>query len=316
MAATLHTRISDFRTLVGTNVAPIRAAGNDSWSNLNLNQREERIVYDYLSGRNNAGLHHLNARVPQLFASSGFEVKFAAVFCHGHPQVVSLQGKSSGPQVLTGSPCELGDLHLVFAFLDQAKTLVDQRSILFQVKKQARTGGASLINHVDQSYLYQQADGFEYTTMLSGVRQWPTYRERARALHYLFCGNSPATTSPASTPALIEFGELLFRFMVDSEGAFFSEPRGTYSAWWDVNWDLLKVVAGAYYKKTLRGQGISDVLSHFNAFDEHDHFFLDLGENGQQGIPTLFVIVRDLKLSSEGANKAKKPPLDLLTNYE
>ena len=221
MGSTLHTRISDFKTLVGTQVAPIRAAANESWSNLDLNQREERIVYDYLSGRNNAGLHHLNAQIPQLFASSSFDLKFAALFCHGHPRVVSLQGKASGPQTPVGSACELGDLHLVFAFLDQAKNLLDQRSILFQVKKDALTGGTSLIQHADQSRLYETADGFQYHTMLHGIRQWPTYRERARALHYFFCGKSPATTSPASAPALIEFGELLFRFMVDSEGSFF-----------------------------------------------------------------------------------------------
>ena len=84
-----------------------------------------------------------------------------------------------------------------------------------------------------------------------------------------------------------------------AEEAFFLKPTGTYPAWWDVNWDLLTVVAAAYYKQTLRGEGITDVLSHFNDFKDHDHFFLDLKEYGQQGIPTMFVIVRDLKLPPE-----------------
>jgi len=288
---------SDFRTLVATHVAAIRAAGNRSWSSLDLDQREEAIVYDYLSGRHNAGLHLLNAELPQLFAPSGFEVKFAAVFCHGSPRVVSLQGKTSGTQDQVGSPCELGDLHLVFTFLDQAKNLRDQRSILFQVKKHALTGRASLIQHPDQSYLYETADGFQYRTMLPGlIRQWPTHRERARALYYLFCGQSPATASPATARGPITFGELLLRFMQDCEGCFFSRPTGAFNGWWHVNWDLLQVVAAAYYKQTSRGEGITDVLSHFNSFKDHHDFFLDLEEHGQRGIPTLFVIVRDLEL--------------------
>lgn len=300
MSTSRHSRISAFKTLAATEVAAIRAAASGSWQNLDLTQREERVVHDYFSGRNNAGLKHLNCTISPLFLKAGFELKFAGIFCHGQPQVTPFRRKTNDPsRTRICAPCELGDLHLVFVFLDQAKNLLDQRAILFQVKKKLRIGGASLIDNPRQASLYEEADSFDYSNVLKGSRNWPTYKEKERALHYLFCGTLPVITSSACANAPIDFGELLFRFLSDSEGVFFAEPIARYQGWWHVNWDLLKTVSKAYYGQSTRGEGVTEVLSHFNDFANHDNFFLDLGEDGHDGIPTLFVIVRDRQLPAE-----------------
>jgi hypothetical protein len=290
-------------------VAAIRAAADASWNNVDLNQREERIIHDYFRGQNGAGLKYLNQNISPLFLSDGFEVKFAGVFCHGQPKVLSFSGKTNRPATrskLATTACELGDLHLVFTFLDQVKNLCDQRAILFQAKKAPSLGGASLIDHPDQSCLYEKAGSFDYKTMLNAGRNLPSYKDRDRSLHYLFCGSLPVRTSSACAPALINFGELLWRVLSDSEGLYFRKPTGAFPEWWDINWDLLKTIASAYYKQHQRGEGITDVLSHFNDFTHGDDHFLDLGE-GSNGISTLFLIVRDRHLTPDEKSLPPKP---------
>jgi hypothetical protein len=295
-ASHLHQRLLQFESLVASLQPLIRQAGNDSWSGVNLSQREERIVHDFLSGKNGAGLLHLNQLVPPPFLAHGFEVKFAGVFCHGHPRVTSFDANGQP----TGGSCELGDLHLVFVFLDQAKNLRDLRAMIFQAKKALPSSQGPLISHPDQRYLYDSAEGFTYNSMLNGSRNWPKGRARKRALHYLFCGQNPARSASACAPAIIDFGELLFRFLDDSEGHWFRRPViGGFPGWWHINWDLLEVVATAYFRGTSRGAGVADVLNHFNDFTDFKDFFLELRIDGESGMPTMFVIVKDRTLEPE-----------------
>lgn len=300
----LHQRLSDFKTLVANNVQTIRTAGKESWHGITFSNGEVQIVHDYLHGVGGSGLAHLNIQIPPLFRSAGFEVKFAGVFCHGQPYVQPYAGRTLDARMPAASPCELGDLYVVFVFLDAGKNLRQQRSFLFQAKKEKpRMGAKSLISSANQSYLYEEADSFDYTTMLSGQsRNWPKYEQRERALHYLFCGSANVQTSSACAPALVAFEELLLRFLGDSEGLFFRLVFGwkpsPYSDWWQINDDLLHAIAIAYYSRTQRGSAdLADVLNHFNDFSDPKEYFVDLGE--RPAIPTLFVIVRDRELKPE-----------------
>lgn len=291
----LHDRLSAFKSLVGSNVTAIRADGAASWGLINLAQREDAIVHDYLSGKSGGGLSYLNKTLSPRLAVLGFEVKFAGVFCHGHPQVQAMTGSTStGARIALGNPCELADLHVVFTFLDRDKGLRDQRSLLIQAKR--APSNPSLITHPHQRTLYETAGGFDYTTVIIGSRYWPRNRDRERALHYLFCGLLPVTTSSACAPAIIDFGELLFRFLCDAEGLFFRKPSSGWPGWWNINWDLITHIAGKTYLGVERGHDIVDVLSHFNDFRDPTDFFLS-GQEG--GLPTLFVIVKDNELAPE-----------------
>ncbi len=294
MHVTLSQQISNFKSLVANNVNAIRLAANHSWCHINLNQREPSIIHDYFIGKNGSGIPILNQFIAPLFLPDGYEVKFAGVFCHGHPQVTPMQGQvHANTRSRMVSDCELGDLHLVFAFLDQQKNLRNQRAILFQAKKKPKKGTLDRIDNDNQACLYERADSFDYTTLLAGQsRNMPIGRAREKALHYLFCGKHPVTTSSATAPARMDFGELLLRFMLDSEGLFFEPSTANgYRRWSHINRDLLGEVSKATAQGARRGD-ISSLLSHFNDFTDPTEFFLS--KDG--GVSTLLVIVKDTKL--------------------
>lgn len=300
-----HQRISAFKIRIEDRLNSIRTSGNASWNGINLAQREERIILDYLTGRNGAGLAYLNQHLAPSLAGDGFEVKFAGVFCHGHPQVQAFDGGFQAPlSNPIGGACELGDLHLVFALLDQSKKLRDQRSILIQAKMAPAHSGKSLIEHENQRTLYESAGSFEYTTVLQGRRFWPRYRDRERALHYLFCGKQPVTTSAACAPAEVQFGEMLFRFLDDAEGLYFRQPTRGWPGWWNINWDLLTKIANRTYRDIPRGNSVVDLLLNFNDFTDPRDFFL---ESGDGGMSTLFVIVKDNEMKPASEEPSSRP---------
>jgi len=198
--------------------------------------------------------------------------------------------------------CELGDLHLVFVFLDNNKNIRKCRSILFQAKKDApiKKANSSYIAHKTQSYLYEKADGFEYRNICVGPRNWPTGEDREKALHYLFCGSADVVTSSACAPGEMGFGELIFGFLTDSQGLHFEIPEllpPHWANWSRINWDLLNTVANRTFKKAPRSYLVTDVLNHFNDFTDYNEYYLESEDKG--GIPTMFVIVKDRKLESQ-----------------
>jgi hypothetical protein len=294
---TLYERIATFKKVVAHNVATISQAALDSWLHINLKQREPDIIHDYFRGSTGGGIPVLNQNIAPPFLAEGFEVKFAGVFCHGQPVVNPMKGEvhMHGRHKLANA-CELGDMHLVFVFLDQHKNIRDQRAILFQAKKRPKAGTLARIDNRNQACLYETADGFDYVTMLSGQRDWPKKRAREKALHYLFCGFHPVSTSSATAPAYVGFEQLLLLFLLDAEGLYFDlSSMKHYRHWSHINRDLLARVSKAAYRGVGRGS-FPDLISLFNDFTDPSEYFLK-GDEG--GISTLLVIVKDRELPAQ-----------------
>lgn len=303
-------RISDFQAHVNSVASDVRSKAQDSWNGINFGKSEPEIIYDFLAGTTN-GTGFLNRNIAPLLSGNGRTVKFASVFLHQKPLV--LGSKHSSKHARPGaSPCELGDLQLLFLYVDSSKSICQCRSVIFQAKK-APEGGGVIIKNRHQWLLYDESHSFEYKTVLPGtVRVLPkNWNDRERALQYLFMGQQPVRTRliPAisGAGAFVEFGEFFLRLLNDSTGLDVAPVPTRANNWTRIIWDLIENVAESTAgKRKTRNSGLYGLLQHFNSFENREDFFLEgppPGEgsndiNAPGGIPLLMAILSDEELGS------------------
>jgi hypothetical protein len=321
-------RISDFQAHVNGIATDLRTKGQAAWNGLHFHRTEPEIVHEFLSGIQ-YGTGYLNSVIAPMLSFGGRTVKFASVFIHQKPMVIGYQKSSRKPRP-NASACELGDLKVVFLYLDKLKSILQCRSTIFQAKKAVQSG-VYVISSNDQRLLYDESFGFDYRTVLPDTkRDFPKLkRDRERALQYLFIGAQPvrAKLIPASPTdgAYLDFGEYLLRFLNDSTGlevAAMPKPRS--KDWTRIAWDLFdKVAETTAGRRKTRNTGLQGILDHFNNFQDRAQFFLEGppghdegGTLGFGGIPMLLIIVSDSELGDDRMVQALYKFIDGLVGHK
>ena len=222
---------------------PITSAADTAWK-LVTSKGEVQRVRDFLSG-NDKGINHHNKELPPLFANSGFELKFAAILVHAKPIVRPLKDfdKKTVAPGLAQNP-ELGDLNVIFLYLDNVKNVRVARSILYQAKLK-RVSDVEAISQEHQKYLYDKAQGFQYINgQYAGTnRRLPLVSQRRRGLHYLFVSEAPVSYSPVPSdkPAFVAWSESLYRILLNAEGVILASGPAKGNGWSKINEDLVNI---------------------------------------------------------------------------
>ncbi|MDB6028575.1 MAG: hypothetical protein JWM68_4798, partial [Verrucomicrobiales bacterium] len=249
------------------------------------------------------------------------------IFLHQMPKVRGIKNPPSASPSKLNEPCELGDLQTLFLYLDREKKIRQARSVIFQAKPEALKG-SYVIKDPEQRELYDDCLGFEYETVLKGeTRRLPDGNLRERGLQYIFVDERTlqgdrsvrVRTIPSAKDhgAFESYGEHLLRFLNDSTGLDVptkSPEPNTSDGWDQIVWDMINHVAKAFSKKTptRKSEGFQDLLNHFNHFENHETFSIDMTEGkplhkGEGGFGLQLVIVWDPDLRDENTGVTETP---------
>jgi len=266
-----------------------------SWDNINFSQQEDLIVKEYLLDKNK-GIDFLNQEISPILNSREFEVKFASVFTHQKPLITRIDDSHGG-----NKRCELGDLLVVFSFMDRNGQPILNRAFISQAKKRRS------IDNKCQKYLYDCDLGFRMPkniyskskTCQDPKRFWPKYFcHRAKSLKYILL-LSPTNVFVINTPWDLQIGlcwELcLYFFILGYDGLRFSRKPYRTCGWSSIVWDLVSIVAQEItgkkkYGAIPRGNHISLIVNYFNKFRNYENYRI---EYEGEGIPTLFIFIKD-----------------------
>ena len=288
-----HQRVTEFYSMVTSQHHLITSIVDAAWVSVTSTGELPRLR-EFLT-QPSKGVHYINGRLPPLFAAQGYEVKLASILVHQKPIVVPLKDYDENVAADVSSNPELGDLNLVFLFLDSQKNVRLARSILYQAKT-ARVSNEEAIHPAHQKYLYDRAPGFRYLNghLKDQTRRLPVAQGRRRGLHYLFVSESPTFSSPVPShrPAYIKWSESFFRLLIDAEGVGLAAARPSGAGWSKINQDLVSLFEN---DSALKAHNLGELASWFNDFKDPNHWHAFAGE-GSVGVNTLFVIVRDTEL--------------------
>jgi hypothetical protein len=239
------------------------------------------------------GVSFLNATLAPLLSTSGFQVKFAGVFCHKKPTVTrTALDRARNPGDTPG--CELGDLLTLFVLLDGADRLQYLAGSLFQAKVEPKLDSAS------QRHLYDDDAGFTLPKYLGGHhREMPTYEEgRGRALRYLILRPHRANPyiacrhTPWDAAYNPRWSTYVYNLLAGNDGLVARTRTGIRNkAWNTIVDDLLGVAAEVPAKKPPRGNDVAIQVAtgQFNDFGSMDVQHI---ESNQPGVSVLFAIVQ------------------------
>ena len=261
-----------------------------SWHGINYSQNEPDIIRDYLHSPQH-GISYLNSNLGSLFTPFGYELKFGGIFIHQRPQITRVYAR-------THRQCELGDLLVIFSFLNEAKDPRLNRAFLVQAKKQMP------FNNICQMELYDKDLEFDWpATIYSGSRCTTSPRRilpktnycRKNALKYLLC--QPHQTEVYLPPAAHlysrSWGDTLFGLLCSADGLRFSKiPPVGKNKWGAIVWDLIDAVSIAPIGTTgiSRGRSLGHLLSFFNDYSKQEKYFYEI--DGSEGIPIMLIIAR------------------------
>lgn len=276
----------------------LQSAFEQSWSKINMNQKENQIIHDYLKN----GVAILNNSIPALLSSRNFSIKFASVFIHQRPYVTRLDTNCTG-----NKRCELGDLLLIFSYLDAFGNIRLNRAMIAQAKSDKE------IDNECQRCLYDEVIKFEYDggyknkyNLKDLERHLPTYyRQRDQAIKYLILQskNKISYISPPWSSLLeYEYSQAMFRFMTGDSGKRFSRKPPYHRGWSRIIWDLIEFIGkeatGKTYGGHIRGNYLSYFISRMNIIDKEDNEYIEIETDKKAGgaTPVLFTFVKDLGL--------------------
>jgi hypothetical protein len=289
-----------FVKLISTYSSNIIMHSDLSWHGIDMTKHEPQIIEQYLMG-NNVGVDYLNKNLVPILLGTGYEVKFASVFIHGKPIVTRT---TSSVSICNGNTpsCELGDLLIVFCFLDATKKPIYCSAMLSQAKKTAVLTSAS------QQCLYDSDKDFEmpariYTHSIipNPARELPGYANgRTKALTYTILEPRVATYHVPWTSSINHtWGLTIQRILNGDLGLEFKGPV-VNPDWNCIIHDLVSIGTGNIPSSKLRGNALADVTDIFNDFNEYEKY-TEIIENGP-GVPMMFMIIRDKEYTLENKN--------------
>ena len=288
-----HTRYNNFvNNAFGLSPAILQHA-ELSWNGINFGSSEPLIVREYLHAPT-YGLSYLNRHVSPLLSQAGYEMKFAGIFVHQKPRITRTHATNN-------RQCELGDLLVIFTFLDAAKNPLLNRAFLVQAKKFLP------MTNICQLDFYDHDTEFNMPAVICNqsrcsrlpLRRLPsTVNKRWRALKYMFCPGMPVQMLyvPSVCGIRSSFAIPLLGIITGFDGLKFSRQPYSGNGWSAIIWDLIDVVAPSIIRGTAitRGTNLQHLVRLFNDFNDHEKYFYEV--DAASGMPIMFIIVRDKEL--------------------
>lgn len=288
-------RYKNFERLCVSKSREILHHTNKSWSGIDLSKTEPEIVHEYLSSPTR-GVNYLNQQIAAPLSTAGYEVKFASVFVHQKPRINRC---SSCPP--SEKSCELGDLLVIFSFLNASKTPLLNRAFLIQAKKDFK------LDNKCQKAIYDEEVDFDFPNNLvsssqccktSQRRYLPEQtNKRWQALKYLVFSDPGQATfifTPWDNNISADWSIPILGLLTGFDGLRFSNRPYKGQGWSAIIWDLVTVTAKAITKGKKRGNYVKNLADEFNDFGNYHQYFRDSDEG--PGIPTLLVFIRDREL--------------------
>lgn len=269
-----------------------------SWNGIDLKLTEPEIIKKYLLD-NTVGVDYLNQNISKLInTNTQYQIKFASVFTHQKPRIQRTPNSIINCKGDT-SQCELGDLLIIFCFVDKNKRVKVARGHIMQAKKkyELKSKSQKCFYDSDIEFLMPQTISSK-SINTKQERVWPTFAEnRVHALSYLILNEEAKYTSIRQIPweSEMEYGyeNFLYRLIIGDIGKAFFPPSNVSNDWNCIIDDLVNVGTGKVSSSIGRGEGLKFVLDVFNFYFILTEYKLEL-EN--PGLPTLFIIVQDTEL--------------------
>jgi hypothetical protein len=240
-----------------------------------------------------------------VISKTQYQIKFASVYPHKKP-IIERTASSRLNCIGSTEGCELGDLLLIFCFVDKNKTVQLSRAHLVQAKKNYDLNSASqkCLYESDLDFLMPQ-NVVNQSTNPTRQRILPTFAtDRIHSLSYLILNSTFSYPSLRQIPwsSNMEYGyeNFLHRFIIGDIGKTFVPPAPSTNNWDCIIDDLINVGTGKVPSNTNpRGEGLEFILDSFNFFFFYDEYKLELDN---PGLPTMCIIVQDTELNSENQN--------------
>lgn len=285
--------IKKYIQMISMHSSLILEEARKSWDGIDFSKPEPEIIKDYLLSPNK-GVDYLNQNVASIISkNSGYEVKFASVYCHQKPKITRTPNSISRCNGSTPG-CELGDLMTIFLLLDKNKNVIASTAKIMQAKKK------DILDSASQKCLYESdlefqmpANLIRHSTCVNSTRVLPDYHEnRDRALSYLILNSGlPANKEiPSASELSYSWGRHLQLTMEFKTGMSFSKPSDSIENGWNciVN-DLINIGTGKVPSTTNRGLGLDYVIDAFNYYT----YYAEYNETFPDGIPKLIIICKD-----------------------
>lgn len=319
---TIHSRYQEFKRIAQKHRREILESSEESWlktfSQVKGYSRlsEPTYVGAYLY----YGLEYLNmALAGSSFGKdlnkNGFQLKFGGIFVHQNP-IVELDPSHHSVQNLKRNNCEIGDLLVIFTFVDKNNTPLITRAFLSQAKiNNEPVKGAQYVLYEEnvrfrffrpkEENIMSNSCRVALQDSNSYPRRFPRRRPRSKGLKYLriypymdtarfTCLNSDWKYLCRCFPQFCPFcdryeylfGCSIYGMIVNSDGWEFSPnpPSSSVCGWNHILHDLLNDTArrvstlGGVKKKNKlqRGLYLDYLVSQFNRFDNIKEHFIGL----------------------------------------
>lgn len=277
-----------------------------SWLPIDFMQPEPKVVHDYLL-KKDVGVDFLNQNFCANFKKRypRFSMKFSSIFIHQRPYVLRTATTSPNPK-----KCELGDICLIYVFVDKVKTVRWASASLFQAKKRW------ILDSLDQQLLYDSSPGYAYTAKSFSQRTFnklpnrlfPTVTSgRGSALKYLVLppNRRPSVRMAPSARGLCQpWGATVARMLLWNGGLRFSPGQPTTDNWSSILDDLIRmgrkvIPAGKSKVDRSNKSELDEIIDTFNHFESYEKYSEDGGEDSV-GVPIMLAIVQDTELMQAG----------------
>jgi len=291
-----ETRYKYFLQMVSNQKTGIINNFSQSWGSIDFSASEPSIIVEY----KNKGIDYLNKSISPKLATRGFEMKFSSVFTHQTPMITRASSCANAKWT-----CEIGDLLVIFTFMDKNNKSLVNRAFLAQAKKEEE------MDNLCQKCLYDKEKEFlwKYKNMTlnskccpsSPKRYFPKGSEtRCNALKYLILDKNqgiPLIGSPWDSgmkKSTKKWGDALYQFLIGDEGFRFSRRPWKTCGWSAIMWDLICTTGKRALSKSLgpgvRGNYLEIIGNQFNDFKDKKNYYL---KNEDGGISTIFIFVKD-----------------------
>jgi len=263
---------------------------NLSWKNIDFSLDEPKIIRQYLD----KGIDILNNNLTHIWKQYGFIVKFSSVYIHQKPKITRLNGDQ----------CELGDLLIIFSFMDRNKIIIVNRALIIQAKKLKK-----IIDDCQQKlyeidpYFYFPKNLYQFSVCSQKPeRYWPIYWDnRTKALKYLILDkfrNPFFVFLPWDLSIKASWAIIFLWILIGNTSLRFSRSPYTCQNWSAIIWDLITVTGRSTIRGKSRGKNINylrEFVENFNDFNDYRNSKI-ISDNEGTGIPILLIIVQDQEI--------------------